>query len=161
MAGGLNNLAQTLGKTDVNGALIVTLAAGSAVVTSITGTANQITASASTGAVTLSIPSVFIAPGSIASVGNILTGALLQLVGATSAFPALKRSGTDVRFRLADDSSDTNMIARDGTFTNNVDASTSINTPLYKAGGTSGVATFGPAAVASITVKGGIITAIS
>lgn len=36
-----------------------------------------------------------------------------------------------------------------------------VDVPLYKAGGTSGVATFGPAAVASITVKGGIITAIS
>ena len=34
-------------------------------VTSITGTANQITASASTGAVTLSTPSAFIAPGSV------------------------------------------------------------------------------------------------
>lgn len=34
-------------------------------VTSITGTANQVTASASTGAVTLSIPAAFIAPGSI------------------------------------------------------------------------------------------------
>lgn len=67
MAGGLNNLAQTLGKTDANGALIVTLAAGSAVVTSIAGTANQITASAATGAVVLSIPSAFIAPGSIAA----------------------------------------------------------------------------------------------
>jgi len=32
---------------------------------------------------------------------------------------------------------------------------------LYKAGGTSGVASFGPAAVASITVKNGIVTAIS
>lgn len=31
----------------------------------------------------------------------------------------------------------------------------------YAAGGTAGVLTFGPAAVASITVKGGIITAIS
>jgi hypothetical protein len=36
-------------------------------VTSLTGTANQITASASTGAVTLSTPSTFIAPGSIAA----------------------------------------------------------------------------------------------
>jgi hypothetical protein len=34
-------------------------------VTSITGTANQVTASASTGAVTLSTPNVFIAPGTI------------------------------------------------------------------------------------------------
>lgn len=36
-------------------------------VTSITGTANQITASASTGAVTLSTPATFIAPGSVAA----------------------------------------------------------------------------------------------
>lgn len=36
-------------------------------VSSIAGTANQITASASTGAVTLSVPSTFIAPGSIAA----------------------------------------------------------------------------------------------
>ncbi len=36
-------------------------------VTSITGTVNQITASASTGGITLSIPSVFVAPGSIAA----------------------------------------------------------------------------------------------
>lgn len=36
-------------------------------VTSLAGTANQITASASTGGVTLSIPSTFIAPGSIAA----------------------------------------------------------------------------------------------
>lgn len=36
-------------------------------VTSLAGTANQITASASTGAVTLSTPSTFIAPGSIAA----------------------------------------------------------------------------------------------
>ena len=38
---------------------------GGATVTSIAGTANEITASASTGAVTLSIPSTFIAPGTI------------------------------------------------------------------------------------------------
>lgn len=38
---------------------------GSAAVTSIAGTANEVTASASTGAVTLSVPSTFIAPGSI------------------------------------------------------------------------------------------------
>lgn len=31
----------------------------------------------------------------------------------------------------------------------------------YAAGGTAGVATFGPSVVTSITVKGGIITAIS
>lgn len=36
-----------------------------------------------------------------------------------------------------------------------------IEASLYVAGGTSGVATFGPAAVASITVKGGLVVAIS
>lgn len=40
---------------------------GTGYVSSITGTANQITASAATGAVTLSMPSTFIAPGSIAA----------------------------------------------------------------------------------------------
>jgi len=55
---------------------------GSAGVTSIAGTANQITASASTGAVTLSTPSTFIAPGSIAATTTV-TGTILN---ATSGF---------------------------------------------------------------------------
>jgi hypothetical protein len=41
------------------------------------------------------------------------------------------------------------------------DATGIINCARYQAGGTAGVVTFGPAAVVSITVKGGIITAIS
>jgi hypothetical protein len=44
-------------------------------VTSITGTANQISASASTGAVTLSIPSDFRAPGTVNAVSGLYTGA--------------------------------------------------------------------------------------
>ena len=40
-------------------------------VTALTGTVNQITVSASTGSVTLSIPSVFVAPGSIAATTTI------------------------------------------------------------------------------------------
>jgi hypothetical protein len=51
-------------------------------VTSIAGTTNQITASASTGAVTLSTPSTFIAPGSIAATTTV-TGTILN---ATSGF---------------------------------------------------------------------------
>ena len=51
-------------------------------VSSITGTANQITASASTGAVTLSTPSTFIAPGSIAATTTV-SGTTLT---ATSGF---------------------------------------------------------------------------
>ena len=44
-------------------------------VTSLTGTTNQITVSASTGAITLSIPSDFRAPGTINAVSGIYTGA--------------------------------------------------------------------------------------
>jgi len=58
--------------------------------------------------------------------------------------------------------------------TSGIDLQTGIDTQLtrqssgvvnvttgYAAGGTAGVATFGPSAVASITVKGGIVTAVS
>jgi hypothetical protein len=69
-----------------------TLAAAGVSVASITGTANQITASSPTGAVTLSTPSTFIAPGSIASTSTITAatgltvsagGALVTLGGVT------------------------------------------------------------------------------
>ncbi len=46
-------------------------------VTSIAGTANQITASASTGAVTLSIPSAFTAPGSVTTTTSLVSGTTL------------------------------------------------------------------------------------
>ncbi len=52
-------------------------------VTSITGTANEITASASTGAVTLSIPSTFIAPGTLAAVTSASAPTYL-ITGASS-----------------------------------------------------------------------------
>lgn len=41
---------------------------------------------------------------------------LLQLGGTTSSFPAIKRSGADIEFRLADDSARANIFAADGTF---------------------------------------------
>lgn len=50
-----------------------TAGAGSGV-TSLSGTANEITASSSSGAVTLSIPSTFITPGSIDSTSSITSG---------------------------------------------------------------------------------------
>lgn len=50
------------------------LYSGGAYVSSLTGTANQITASAATGAVTLSIPSTFIAPGTISGASLAVTG---------------------------------------------------------------------------------------
>ena len=56
----------------------------SVAVTSIAGTANQITASASTGAVTLTIPSTFTAPGSIASTSTITAATGLTLTYATA-----------------------------------------------------------------------------
>ncbi len=53
-------------------------------VASITGTANQITASASTGAITLSIPSAFVGPGSIAATTTVKAGtSFLGLNGQT------------------------------------------------------------------------------
>ena len=53
-------------------------------VSSITGTANQITTSASTGAVTLSVPSTFIAPGSIAATTTVTAATGLNLSGSAS-----------------------------------------------------------------------------
>jgi hypothetical protein len=53
-------------------------------VTSITGTANEITASASTGAVTLSTPSTFIAPGTIASTTSLTAGNGFTVTTGTS-----------------------------------------------------------------------------
>jgi hypothetical protein len=47
---------------------------GTSLVTSIAGTPNQIAASAATGAVILSIPTTFIAPGSIASTSGLTGG---------------------------------------------------------------------------------------
>lgn len=58
---------------------------GDNLVTTISGTTNQITASASTGDVTLSIPSTFIAPGSIQSTSTITadTGLTVSAGGAS------------------------------------------------------------------------------
>lgn len=53
------------------------------IVTSIAGTSNQITASGSTGSVTLSVPSTFIAPGSIAATSTI-SGTVGTLSAATN-----------------------------------------------------------------------------
>jgi hypothetical protein len=58
-------------------------------VSSVTGTANQITASATVGSVVLSIPSAFIAPGSIAATTTITAG-----TGIVSTTGNLTLSGT-------------------------------------------------------------------
>jgi hypothetical protein len=67
-------LTQGTGITITNGAGSITIA--NAGVTSITGTANQITASASTGAVTLSLPSAITAPGSLTVTTNLTVSGL-------------------------------------------------------------------------------------
>jgi hypothetical protein len=71
-SGGFSNVTVGSGLSFAAG----TLSASGGGVTSLAGTANQITASASTGAVTLSIPSTFIAPGSIAATTSV-TGTVL------------------------------------------------------------------------------------
>jgi Head domain of trimeric autotransporter adhesin len=72
----------TLGTTAIT--FVVFTSTGSGAVTSVTGTANQITASPTTGAVSLSIPSTFIAPGSIASTSTITAGTTLTVSGLTA-----------------------------------------------------------------------------
>lgn len=59
----------------------VTPLTSSTAVTSLTGTPNQISVSSSTGAVTLSIPSVFIAPGTGSFAGNLSTSSNLSVTG--------------------------------------------------------------------------------
>ena len=67
----------TLASITVDAQGRLTSASNGTAVTSIAGTANQITASASTGSVTLSTPSTFIAPGSIAATTSV-TGTVLN-----------------------------------------------------------------------------------
>ena len=67
-------------------------------VTSVTGTANQITASPTIGAVVVSIPTDFRAPGSVNAVSGLYTGATagtlrLDSAGALSNITTLTLSG--------------------------------------------------------------------
>lgn len=71
------------------------------------------------------------------------TNATIQFNGTTSSFPMLRRNGTLIEAKLADNSG---YATYDG---------------LFAAAGTTGVASFGPSIVTSITVKNGLITAIS
>lgn len=61
----------SVGVTTSNWVQLTTSTGG---VLSVTGTANEITATTTAGAVTLSIPSTFVAPGSIASTTTITSG---------------------------------------------------------------------------------------
>lgn len=90
----LATLTQGTGITVTNGpggAITITNAG----VTSIAGTTNQITASASTGAVTLSIPATFIAPGSIASTTTITAGS--NFIASTASSSYTSTTGTAIQ----------------------------------------------------------------
>jgi hypothetical protein len=63
-------------------------------VTALAGTANQITASAATGSVTLSIPSAFTAPGSIATTTFLSVGTVLSKSISTAVSAAGTTQGT-------------------------------------------------------------------
>lgn len=71
-------------------------AVGGSGVTSIAGTTNQITASASTGPVTLSTPSTFIAPGTIASTTTNAAGTNFLLPTTTSTAGQILLNGVRV-----------------------------------------------------------------
>jgi hypothetical protein len=51
--------------------------------------------------------------------GNLLIAGLAQFSGTSSSFPALKRSGTTLAVRLADDSADAPITASNATFSGN------------------------------------------
>ncbi len=65
-------------------------------ITSVTGTANEITAATSSGAVTLSTPSTFIAPGSVASTTTLTAGTTLTVSGNTANTFLYSDSSKDV-----------------------------------------------------------------
>jgi hypothetical protein len=70
-----------LSGTSYNGSSAVTIA--NTGVTSIAGTANQITASASTGGITLSLPSSLITPGSLTVTGNLTVNGTTTTINST------------------------------------------------------------------------------
>jgi len=69
------------GSLTLNGNAVTTVAN---TVSSITGTTNQITASGSTGSVTLSLPSTLIAPGSLTVTGDLTVNGTTTTVNSTS-----------------------------------------------------------------------------
>jgi hypothetical protein len=81
-AGGLCASGGTFsGSLTLNGNAVTTVAN---TVASISGTANQITASGSTGSVTLSLPSALIAPGSLTVTGNLTVNGTTTTVNSTT-----------------------------------------------------------------------------
>ena len=83
----LNTLTAGAGVTITNGSGTITIAATSAGVSSLTGTANEVSVSASTGAVTISTPTQFVAPGTIQDTTGMLysTAASVSAAGTTQS----------------------------------------------------------------------------
>lgn len=104
-------LAQVNGRSDSNGYLYVTLAGGTATPNKLClDSTNQDACLQRNGAGVLQL-------------GNAATSTdfgRLQLGGSTASFPSLKRSGTDVLFRLADDSGDSGIRASVLTYTTRI-----------------------------------------
>jgi len=106
-------------------------------VSSITGTANQITASASTGAVTLSVPADFRAPGTLNAVTSIATGAGAGTV-RIDASGNLSNIGT-----ISSGLINSQTISSAASFTGTVTAATSFSSPIFQ--GIAAATTFGNA----------------
>lgn len=106
-----------------NGDIIAT--SGASPVLSIAGTANQITASAATGNVTLSVPSTFIAPGSIQATSTLkgtagtLTNTTNQIVlGTTNTITLSSTAPASSRtYTLPDAGGSANVVLDAGNYT--------------------------------------------
>jgi hypothetical protein len=61
-----------------------TVVGGGGAVSSVTGTANQVTSTPTTGAVVVSLPSTLIAPGSVQATGNIIAGTATNSITTTT-----------------------------------------------------------------------------
>jgi hypothetical protein len=122
-------------------------------VTSISGTANQITSSAATGAVTLSIPSAFIAPGSIASTTTLTGGT--GITATTGNITAT--AGNLVVTAAADGLVFTNAASTSGTTTSTLNGrvgQVTITTPSIAAGATAAMTITNSAITGSGTLVG-------
>jgi hypothetical protein len=106
--------------------------AGVGIVNSLTGTANQIAVSTPTGAVILSIPAAFIAPGTIASTGGLTGG-----TGITATTGNIVASAGNVA-AFGTVTGGTGVIATTGNLTASAAASGLLLTPTVASGAASG-----------------------
>lgn len=90
------NITAGTGIAVTNGSGTISIALSGTIVNSITGTANQVTASASTGTVTLSTPSIFIGPGSVAATTTVGAGTNLLIPATSSTIGQIIQNGIPV-----------------------------------------------------------------